>query len=97
MVENLISFLTKQNKAKEAEQFLSSVDKSKLSQLVAQTWDQFNQHSAKLSAEAKDECYALHQQATEGDNTTAKPGMMAWAETKRQWDAWTAKKGMSKE
>jgi acyl-CoA-binding protein len=23
--------------------------------------------------------------------------MMAWAETKRQWEAWTAKKGMSKE
>ena len=56
----MISFLRKQSKAREAEKFLSSVDKSKLPQLVAQTWDQFNQNSARFSAEAKDECYALH-------------------------------------
>ena len=68
---------------KNAEKFVSSVDKSQLPTLVAQSWDLFNQQSAELSVEDKDECYALHQQATKGDNTTAKPGMMAWAETKR--------------
>lgn len=63
---------------------------------MKESWDRYGKISAKLATDAKDDCYALYQQATQGDNTTAKPSSM-WFEAKRQWEAWTAKKGMSKE
>ncbi|CAJ0929046.1 unnamed protein product, partial [Mesorhabditis belari] len=40
------------------------------------------------------ETYALYKQATTGDNTTSKPGMLD-PKGKAKWDAWTSKKGTS--
>jgi len=37
---------------------------------------------------------ALFKQATEGDCNLPKPGMLAFA-AKKEWESWTAKKGMS--
>ncbi|KAG0282450.1 Acyl-CoA-binding domain-containing protein 1 [Linnemannia gamsii] len=40
--------------------------------------------------------YALFKQATVGDNDTARPGTFDF-KGKAKWDAWTEKKGLSKE
>jgi len=40
--------------------------------------------------------YALFKQATTGDCNTSRPGMFDMA-GKAKWDAWNAKKGMSKD
>ncbi|KAK3543563.1 hypothetical protein QTP70_023900 [Hemibagrus guttatus] len=42
------------------------------------------------------EIYSLYKQATVGDVNTARPGMLDFT-GKAKWDAWDAKKGMSKE
>ncbi|KAF9083685.1 Acyl-CoA-binding domain-containing protein 1 [Mortierella sp. GBA35] len=42
------------------------------------------------------ELYALFKQATVGDNNTDRPGMFD-LKGKAKWDAWTSKKGVSKE
>ncbi|KAM9486705.1 acyl-CoA-binding protein [Clarias gariepinus] len=42
------------------------------------------------------EIYSLFKQATVGDVNTARPGMLDFT-GKAKWDAWDAKKGMSKE
>ncbi|KAL6448333.1 hypothetical protein ACFW04_000343 [Cataglyphis niger] len=42
------------------------------------------------------ELYALFKQATVGDNTTSKPGMLD-LKGKAKWDAWNKKKGTSQE
>ncbi|ORZ36666.1 acyl-CoA-binding protein-like protein [Catenaria anguillulae PL171] len=42
------------------------------------------------------ELYALFKQGTVGDNDTPRPGMFD-IKGKAKWDAWTAKKGASKE
>lgn len=42
------------------------------------------------------EIYALFKQATVGDNTTAKPGLLDFR-GKAKWEAWEEKKGKSKE
>ncbi|KAI9140740.1 acyl-CoA-binding protein [Paraphysoderma sedebokerense] len=42
------------------------------------------------------ELYALFKQGIVGDNNTTRPGMLD-LKGKAKWDAWTAKKGMSKE
>ncbi|XP_022915968.1 acyl-CoA-binding protein homolog 1-like [Onthophagus taurus] len=41
------------------------------------------------------ELYGLFKQATVGDNTTERPGMLD-VKGKAKWDSWTSKKGMSK-
>mmetsp|Transcript_8142 Transcript_8142/g.13668 ORF Transcript_8142/g.13668 Transcript_8142/m.13668 type:complete len:84 (-) Transcript_8142:80-331(-) len=50
-----------------------------------------------LSNEQKSEVYGLFKQAKEGDNSVEKPGMLSGFEARGKWDAWEAKKGMSKE
>ncbi|XP_045473804.1 acyl-CoA-binding protein homolog [Harmonia axyridis] len=40
------------------------------------------------------ELYALFKQATVGDNTTTRPGMLD-LKGKAKWDAWTKQKGVS--
>ncbi|EGZ15787.1 hypothetical protein PHYSODRAFT_354824 [Phytophthora sojae] len=40
--------------------------------------------------------YAFYKQATVGDNTTSAPGMFDLT-GKAKWNAWNAKKGLSKE
>ncbi|XP_044130401.1 acyl-CoA-binding protein [Bufo gargarizans] len=42
------------------------------------------------------EVYALFKQATVGDVNTARPGMLDF-KGKAKWDAWSGKKGTSKE
>ncbi|KAF8926604.1 Acyl-CoA-binding domain-containing protein 1 [Dissophora ornata] len=42
------------------------------------------------------ELYALFKQATVGDNDTTRPGTFDF-KGKAKWDAWTEKKGISKE
>ncbi|XP_051966583.1 acyl-CoA-binding protein-like [Xyrauchen texanus] len=42
------------------------------------------------------EIYSLYKQATIGDVNTAQPGLLDFT-GKAKWDAWEAKKGMSKE
>ncbi|XP_067266095.1 acyl-CoA-binding protein isoform X1 [Chanodichthys erythropterus] len=42
------------------------------------------------------EIYSLYKQATVGDVNTARPGMLDFT-GKAKWDAWEAKKGLSKE
>ncbi|XP_053327604.1 acyl-CoA-binding protein [Spea bombifrons] len=42
------------------------------------------------------ELYALYKQATVGDVNTERPGMFDF-KGKAKWDAWSAKKGVSKE
>lgn len=42
------------------------------------------------------EIYALYKQATMGDNTGSRPGMLA-VKDRAKFDAWMAKKGTSKE
>ncbi|GBF90217.1 hypothetical protein Rsub_03350 [Raphidocelis subcapitata] len=42
------------------------------------------------------EMYGLYKQATVGDNTTSKPGMLD-PKGRRKWDAWNNKKGLTKE
>ncbi|KAF5272144.1 hypothetical protein FQA39_LY01226 [Lamprigera yunnana] len=42
------------------------------------------------------EIYALFKQATVGDNTTDRPGMLDM-KGKAKWDAWTGKKGMGQD
>ena len=41
--------------------------------------------------------YGLYKQATVGDNTTTKPGMLAGLVARGKWDAWTTQKGASKD
>ena len=41
--------------------------------------------------------YGLYKQATTGDNTTPKPGMMAGLVARGKWDAWTTQKGLTKD
>ncbi|KNZ45342.1 diazepam-binding inhibitor (GABA receptor modulator, acyl-CoA-binding protein) [Puccinia sorghi] len=50
----------------------------------------------KPSQEEKLEFYALFKQATEGDVTSDRPGMMDFT-GKYKWDAWKAKEGMKPE
>ena len=50
-----------------------------------------------LTNEQKSEIYGLFKQATNGDNTAEKPGMLAGFEARGKWDAWEAKKGMSQD
>lgn len=42
------------------------------------------------------EIYSLFKQGVVGDNNTIKPGMLDFT-GKAKWNAWDAKKGMSKE
>ncbi|XP_048048650.1 acyl-CoA-binding protein [Megalobrama amblycephala] len=42
------------------------------------------------------EIYSLYKQATVGDVNTARPGMLDFT-GKAKWDAWEAKKGLSKD
>ena len=42
------------------------------------------------------EIYALFKQGSIGDNNTARPGMLDF-KGKAKWDAWDAKKGLSRE
>ncbi|KAH3721424.1 acyl-CoA-binding protein-like [Dreissena polymorpha] len=42
------------------------------------------------------EIYALYKQVTVGDINTARPGMLDF-KGKAKWDAWSGKKGMSKQ
>ncbi|XP_059355552.1 acyl-CoA-binding protein-like isoform X2 [Carassius carassius] len=42
------------------------------------------------------EIYSLYKQGTVGDVNTARPGMLDFT-GKAKWDAWEAKKGMSKD
>lgn len=48
-----------------------------------------------LSDDQKKEVYGLFKQATCGDNSADKPGIMSGFEARGKWDAWEAKKGMS--
>lgn len=48
------------------------------------------------SDEEKLKVYSLFKQATVGDCNTARPGMLDFT-GKAKWDAWDARKGMSKE
>jgi diazepam-binding inhibitor (GABA receptor modulating acyl-CoA-binding protein) len=48
-----------------------------------------------LSNEQKSEIYGLFKQASMGDNTAEKPGLLSGFEARGKWDAWEAKKGMS--
>lgn len=50
-----------------------------------------------LSDDQKKEVYGLFKQATAGDNTAEKPGMLSGFEARGKWDAWEAKKGMSQD
>ena len=50
----------------------------------------------KLSNDKQLEVYSLFKQATVGDCNTARPGMLDM-KGKAKWDAWDARKGMSKE
>ncbi|WAQ94590.1 ACBP-like protein [Mya arenaria] len=56
--------------------------------------------SAKLKAKPTDaellDLYALFKQASVGDVNTERPGMLDF-KGKAKWDAWSAKKGLSKE
>eukprot|EP00759_Apiculatamorpha_spiralis_P041918 PhF_6_TR40339/c0_g1_i2/m.59997 len=49
-----------------------------------------------MSNDEKLRCYALFKQATEGDNTTSRPWAVDMVGTAK-WDAWTSKKGMTKQ
>lgn len=42
------------------------------------------------------ELYGLFKQASVGDNTTAKPGLLD-LKGKKKWEAWNSRKGMSSE
>lgn len=64
----------------------------------------FEQAAAKIKDEGKNldlsnddllELYGLYKQAKEGDNTAAAPWAVQF-EAKKKWEAWTARKGMSK-
>jgi diazepam-binding inhibitor (GABA receptor modulating acyl-CoA-binding protein) len=50
-----------------------------------------------LSDAQKTEVYGLFKQASNGDNTVDKPGLMSGFEARGKWDAWEAKKGMSQD
>lgn len=50
-----------------------------------------------LSNEQKGEIYGLFKQATCGDNSAEKPGIMSGFEARGKWDAWESKKGMSQD
>ena len=50
----------------------------------------------KMTQEEADALYALCEQGKVGDCNTERPGMMRFA-AKRQWDAWNALKGKSRE
>ena len=41
--------------------------------------------------------YGLYKQATMGDNTSSRPGMLSGFEAQGKWDAWDAQKGKSKD
>lgn len=52
----------------------------------------------KLSNDEKLQLYALFKQGTVGDINTERPGTFSLSfEAKAKWDAWNAKKGLSKE
>jgi len=51
----------------------------------------------KLTDDQKTEVYGLFKQASNGDNTADKPGLMSGFEARGKWDAWEAKKGMSQD
>ena len=46
--------------------------------------------------EDKRTLYGLYKQATEGDITSSRP-IVLYATDRNKWDAWNARKGMSKE
>jgi diazepam-binding inhibitor (GABA receptor modulating acyl-CoA-binding protein) len=50
-----------------------------------------------LSDDQKKEVYGLFKQATCGDQTVDKPGLLSGFEARGKWDAWEAKKGMSQD
>ena len=50
-----------------------------------------------ITNEQKGEIYGLFKQASKGDNTVDKPGMMSGFEARGKWDAWESKKGMSQD
>ena len=50
-----------------------------------------------LSNEQKGKLYGLYKQATMGDNSVDKPGLLSGFEARGKWDSWEANKGMSKE
>ncbi|KAK2849936.1 hypothetical protein Q7C36_008719 [Tachysurus vachellii] len=58
--------------------------------------EEVKQLKAKPSDADMLEIYSLFKQSTVGDVNTARPGMLDFA-GKAKWDAWEAKKGMSKE
>lgn len=86
---NLITMI----KQRHTEEFLQNVAEAELVPMMANLKKKFDAASS-LSDEQKDLGYALYQQATHGENKTEKPGMFS-REGRRQWDAWTSKKGMS--
>ena len=51
---------------------------------------------ASLPDDKKLEIYSLFKQGSIGDNNTTRPGMLDF-KGKAKWDAWEAKKGMSRE
>ncbi|TRY88867.1 hypothetical protein DNTS_016947 [Danionella cerebrum] len=58
--------------------------------------DEVKQLKAKPTDAEMLEIYSLFKQATVGDVNTARPGMLDFT-GKAKWDAWDAKKGLSKE
>ena len=58
--------------------------------------DTIKERNGALSNEKKLELYSLFKQASVGDCNTDRPGMFA-LERKAMWDAWDARKGMSKQ
>ncbi|KAJ3432661.1 hypothetical protein M0813_22918 [Anaeramoeba flamelloides] len=63
----------------------------------------FEETASKVRKLAKDpnneeklELYSLYKQATVGDNTTKKPGMLDF-QGKAKWEAWNKKKGTTSE
>lgn len=53
--------------------------------------------TGKLTEEAKNEVQALAKQACLGDCNVAKPTMFSMGSgSKKEWESWNAKKGMSK-
>ena len=68
----------------------------KMSEAFNKAADEVKTLAGNPSDEEKLKVYSLFKQATIGDCNTARPGMLDFT-GKAKWDAWSARKGTSKE
>ena len=90
-VENVLTYIRSQKAGASAAQ-MSDADREQLVQQLKAKFDR----KGDATDEQKAQEYGLYMQITKGNNTTERPGMISWGDTKAKWDEWEKCKGKSK-